>query len=78
MILLTIITKPQCPMCDQVKTLLNTNRITYDNVEIGKDITREEVLRKFPDAKVVPIIMLYDQRMGGIAELEKLVEQGLV
>ena len=78
MILLELYTKVDCPNCDQVKKLLYDNCVPFNEYGIGWNITRYEVLGKFPEAKVVPIIIFNGQRLGGIAELTKIVEQGLI
>jgi glutaredoxin len=38
---------------------------------IGKDITREEFLEKFPEARTVPQIVMDDELVGGFEELAK-------
>jgi glutaredoxin len=53
----TIYTKDNCPYC---KTLMNTwNRtgVKFTEVRIGRDITREEFLEKFPGIKRVPHVV---------------------
>jgi len=56
----TVYTKENCPLCDQAKSVLNQNKIEYEEIVIGKDITREQVLEKFPHATLVPIILSDD------------------
>jgi glutaredoxin 3 len=73
-----IYTKSACPICDQAKKILTINCIPYDEYRIGTDITREEVLAKFPGATLAPIMMLNGQQLGGIPELQKLVEDNLI
>jgi glutaredoxin len=73
-----IITKPDCPICDQAKKLLAINNTKYTEYQIGKELTREDVLVAYPGAKVVPIMILNNQVIGGIPELQKLVEDKLI
>ena len=51
-----IYTRDQCPVCDATIQKLNASGVEYRELRIGRDITRDEVLQKFPDAKVTPVI----------------------
>ena len=52
-----VYSKENCPLCDAAKKFLDSNKIEYQENMIGKNITREEVLAKFPEATMVPIII---------------------
>jgi glutaredoxin len=49
-----IYSKADCPWCDKAKALLNQMDEHYEEVMIGRDITKEEFVEKFPDVKTVP------------------------
>ena len=53
---IVLYTKPQCPVCEQAKQLLKEYNQPYTEHVIGQDITREQVIEKFPWVKVAPII----------------------
>ena len=76
--LLELYTKSDCPICKQAKSILDNNKILYWEYEIGHNISREEVLQRFPTAKVVPVIVFNGQVMAGVPELERLVEQRIL
>jgi glutaredoxin len=73
-----IYSKENCPFCVNAKQLLNVKNIPYDEIEIGRDITREEFLNILPDAKTVPqIFMIIDgieTKIGGYTDLVKYFE----
>lgn len=73
---ITIYTKDFCPACSRAKLLLANNKFQFEEIKIGSDITREQVLEMFPDAKTVPIIIINDNRIGGADDLKLLVESG--
>lgn len=64
-----IYTKPNCSFCVKAKALLNANHYGYKEIEIGKDITREEFLSIYPDAKTVPQIVVEGNYVGGYTDL---------
>ena len=54
----TLYTKPSCHICESVKQLLSTHNVTYQEIVIGRDISRQEVIEKFPQARIAPIIIV--------------------
>lgn len=52
--MITIYTKDNCPSCVNMKATLDRNGAEYVEVNIGKDITREEFMEKFPGVRTVP------------------------
>ena len=52
----TLYTKPNCPFCYTAKKLLISKKQLYTIVEIGKDLSREDFVSKYPDVKSVPYI----------------------
>jgi glutaredoxin len=70
--MLTIYSKPNCPNCAKAKHLLNQRGVPYDELIIGKDITVEDLLTKYPFAKTAPLIFEGDTYKGGFNELTVL------
>ena len=60
-----IYTKENCPYCVKAKQLVPE----YTEIVIGKDITREEFLDLFPNAKTVPQIIIEGEHIGGYTDL---------
>lgn len=52
-----IYTKDNCPYCINAKHLFTTKGLPYTEIRVGKDITREEVLERYPNIKTVPVII---------------------
>jgi glutaredoxin len=63
--------KDACPFCDQAKNLLKLKGIEYEERNISRDWTREQLLEAVPDARTVPQIFLDDTLIGGFTELRK-------
>jgi glutaredoxin len=63
--------KDACPFCDQAKNLLKLKGIEYEERNISRDWTREQLLEAVPDARTVPQIFLNEQLIGGFTELRK-------
>ena len=63
--------KDHCPFCDQAKNLLKLKGIEFEERNINKDWTREQLLESVPTARTVPQIFLDEQLIGGFTELRK-------
>lgn len=50
----TIYGKENCEYCEKAKTLLENEGIEFEYVEVGKGITKEELIRKCSEFNVVP------------------------
>ena len=72
--LIELYTKPDCPMCDTAKRMLNEKKLSFHEYVIGRDITRDEVLSKFPEAKTAPVISLDGRMVREAKEFQLLVE----
>jgi len=64
-----IYSKDNCPYCDSAKILLKSKQIEYTEFNVGRDITRDEFLEQFPNARTVPQIYLDDEYVGGYDQL---------
>ena len=63
--------KDACPFCDQAKNLLKLKGIEYEERNISRDWTREQLLEAVPNARTVPQIFLNEELIGGFTELRK-------
>jgi glutaredoxin len=63
--------KDGCPFCVQAKALLESQSIEFEERNINKDWTREQLLEAVPTAKTLPQIFLDDNYIGGFTELHK-------
>jgi glutaredoxin len=63
--MIEIYSKPNCGWCESSKTLFGQRNLLYTEYQIGRDITREEFLEKFPNARTVPLILIEGKVIGG-------------
>lgn len=73
--------KPQCNYCEQAKLLLELKKIPYQYIEVvtadataSDQISRDDFVKKFPSARMVPQIMVQGRHLGGFAELKQYLE----
>ena len=63
--------KDSCPFCVQAKALLESKGIKFEERNVSKDWTREQLLAAVPNARTLPQIFLDDKLVGGFTELQK-------
>lgn len=63
--------KNSCPFCVQAKALLASRDIEYEERNVEKDWTREQLLEAVPTARTLPQIFLDGILIGGFTELRK-------
>ena len=63
--------KDSCPFCVQAKGLLKQKGIEFEERNVSKDWTREQLLEAVPDARTLPQIFLDDKLIGGFTELRQ-------
>jgi len=61
--------KNNCTYCDQAKALLKLKNIEFEEKNIEKDYSREQLLEAVPNARTVPQVFLDGQLIGGFNEL---------
>ena len=63
--------KDSCPFCVQAKALLESRGIEFEERNVSKDWTREQLLEAVPTARTLPQIFVDDTYIGGFTELRK-------
>ena len=63
--------KDQCPFCVQAKSMLESRGIEYEERNVSKDWTREQLFEAVPTARTLPQIFLDEEYVGGFTELRK-------
>jgi glutaredoxin 3 len=61
--------KDACPFCVQAKALLERRGIEYEERNVSKNWTREQLLEAVPDARTLPQIFLDEVHIGGFTDL---------
>ena len=72
---ITLYTRPQCKTCNDTKSFLKTKNIDYTEVIIDKDVARDDVLTKAPNAKMLPVVFLDDIYIGSKEEIIRYVNK---
>lgn len=54
--MIKVYTKDNCPACVNLKASLVKSGEAFQEVKIGRDITREEFMSKFPTVRTVPYV----------------------
>jgi glutaredoxin len=63
--------KDSCPFCVQAKGLLKQKDIEFEERNINKNWTKDQLLEAVPNARTLPQIFLDDKLVGGFTELRK-------
>ena len=63
--------KDACPFCVQAKALLELRGIEFEERNVSKEWTREQLLEAVPNARTLPQIFLDDKLVGGFTELRR-------
>ena len=69
--MILVYTKDNCPYCVRAKALLSSRSMEQMERRIGIDITRDEFLEAFPNARTVPQIVFDGELIGGYDDLVK-------
>lgn len=68
-----IFSKPDCQFCVNAKTLLGIKDIPFTEIEVGRDVTRDEFFEAVPTAKTFPQIFVIEggeeTLIGGYTDL---------
>ena len=72
---ITIYTRDNCPNCVTAKRIMEAAGLKYADVDIMVGERLANLLKEFPDARQMPQIFINDQRVGGLAGLQKALGQ---
>jgi glutaredoxin len=67
--------KDQCPYCDQAKALLKQKGIEFEERNVSRDWTREQLLEAVPAVRTVPQIFINEELVGGFTELRTYLQK---
>ena len=68
--MIEIWSKPQCVFCDKAVQLCQMKELDFKKYMIDVDYSREDLMKKFPNARTFPQITMDDIYIGGYTELE--------
>ena len=71
-----IYTKDNCIWCDRAKILLDSKKISYNEVDLSDDSDRLKFYEKIGDnVKTVPQVFIDDKRIGGFQDLKVFLDE---
>lgn len=56
-----VYSKENCPACTALKNRLNKDGESFTEINVGKDITREEFLAEFPQVRQMPHVVFINE-----------------
>ena len=71
-----IYTKDNCIWCDRAKILLDSKKISYNEVDLSDDSERLKFYEKIGDnVKTVPQVFIDDKIIGGFQDLKVFLDE---
>ena len=71
-----IYTKDNCIWCDRAKILLDSKKISYNEIDLSDDSERLKFYEKIGDnVKTVPQVFIDDKRIGGFEDLRVFLDE---
>ena len=71
-----IYTKDNCIWCDRAKILLDSKKISYNEIDLSDDNERLKFYEKIGDnVKTVPQVFIDDKRIGGFQDLKVFLDE---
>jgi len=71
-----IYTKDNCIWCDRAKVLLDSKKISYNEIDLSDDSERLKFYEKIGDnVKTVPQVFIDDKRIGGFQDLKVFLDE---
>ncbi len=74
-----IYSSPGCFYCEQMKELCKRAEVEYEEQVMGKDITKQEFNKLYPNVLGFPHVIIDGKVIGGLVETAKyFINEGLV
>ncbi|AGH56173.1 NrdC [Synechococcus phage Syn30] len=73
-----IYTRPGCPYCTKIKSVLEMKRFSYTEKQLNKDFSREQFYAEFGPASTFPQVLLDSKRLGGCTESVKYLRENKI
>lgn len=70
-----IYSKKNCSYCFAARKFLNENNIEFTEYKLDEHFTRDELIKKIPEVKTYPAILVDDKFIGGFTQLKELLEE---
>ena len=73
--MIEVYTKDGCVFCTRAKALAEESGYEYKIIHMPRDISREDLMAKFPTSRTMPIITIDNENIGGYIELKYIIEE---
>lgn len=73
----TIYTKENCSFCTKAKMLLTNRGMSYNEMKLNEDFTKENLLELYPNVMTFPVIVIDGFNIGGFTELNKVLSESV-
>jgi glutaredoxin 3 len=70
-----VYTKENCGFCNSTKVLLKNKNISFKELTLNVDFTRETLLETFPSARSFPVVVIDGFNIGGYNELVNVLRE---
>jgi glutaredoxin len=70
-----VYTKENCGYCNSAKVLLKNRNISFKELTLNVDFTKETLLENFPSARSFPVIVIDGFNIGGYTELVNVLRE---
>ena len=70
-------TKDACSYCTNAKLLLTSKGISFKEMKLGEDFTRETLKEMFPNARTYPVVVVDGFNIGGYDQLKEQLNNQL-
>ena len=67
--MIELYTRASCQSCVVAKRFLTEKNVPFKEYSVGVDVQREDVLKKFPVARMLPIVVIEGEYVGSKEEL---------
>lgn len=71
-----VYTKANCPYCVFAKQLLDSKKVSYDEIRVDLDENQLATMMRESGRRTVPQIFINDQSIGGFDDLSALEKAG--
>ena len=72
----TVYTTSTCPYCRSAKALLNSKNITFNEINVERDMKLRTEMMKKSGRRTVPQIFIGEHHVGGFDDMAKLDRDG--
>lgn len=75
MSLVEIYSRDTCGACQNAKKMLSEKNVPYVEYKVDVDITRDDLLKKFPNARSLPVIIFNGKQITEVTDFQLLLEK---